>query len=509
MDSQVVISAEYLSGSSDTPLVERLLRWLPQVAQPCFLVGGAVRDCLLRSLPDLDHHLAIPTQTHDFDLAVPQGGISLARRLADEFGAAFYILDRERDIGRAVFGTMGRPDWRVVDVSAYQGTTLQEDLARRDFCINAMAVELTKQPLEIFDPLGGVNDLRVGRLRATSDRALSDDPVRTLRAVRLCAQFGFKIEPYTAAQIRAAAPHLCEVSPERVREEFMRILMLPNADTSLQQMDAFGLLDIVLPELTALKGLPQPGSSMDSFAHSIRVVHMMHRILASCQTALTEVLPYRECVTQHLATLVGDGYDRRALLILAALLHDVGKPSTLKRCEDGTIHYFGHEKMGTQLVKEILGRLRFSRQVSDWVMSIVRWHLRPLLLARETTVSRRALHRFFRDAGEAGVSVTLLALADCMAVDESSWHERKDKVLGTLEQLLEAYFERRDEIVTPPLLLSGNEIIHQLGITPGPLIGSLLQELQEAQAAGEVVTRAQAWEWVRTRLSASSQPKDS
>ncbi len=504
----MIVSAECLSGSSDIPLMKHLLRWLPQVVQPCYLVGGAVRDCLLRSVPDLDYHLVIPTQTHDFDLVVPHGGISLARRLANEFGAAFYALDRERDIGRAVFGTIGQPDWCVVDVAAYQGATLQEDLARRDFCVNAMAVELTKQPLVVFDPFGGMDDLRVGKLRATSHHALLDDPVRTLRAVRLCAHFGFEIESHTMAQIQAAAPRLCETSPERVREELMKILALPNADLSLQQMDAFGLLDVILPELTALKGLPQPQSTLDGFFHSVRTVHMTHCILTSHQTALTATLPYRERVAQHLATLVGDSYDRRALLVLAALLHDIGKPSTFRRHEDGTVHYFDHEKVGARLARDVLVRLRFSRQVNDWVVSIVRWHLRPLLLAREMTVSRRALHRFFRDAGEAGVSVVLLALADHLAANALSQYGHEDKVLKTIGQLLEAYFERRDEIVTPPPLLRGGEIVRQLGISPGPLVGSLLQELQEAQAAGEVMTRDQAWEWVRTRLSASSQPKD-
>jgi len=504
---QVIVSVECLSGSGDVPWIERLVRWLSQTAQPCFVVGGAVRDGLLRSLPGLARHLTIPARTHDFDLLVPRGGISLARRLADEFDAAFYVLDRERDIGRAVFGTMGRPDWRVVDVAAYQGTRLEEDLARRDFCVNAMALELTRQPLVVLDPLGGIDDLRAGRLRATSDRALSDDPVRTLRAVRLGAQFGFEIEPNTLAQIRTAAPRLGEVSSERVREELMKILALPNAEAPLQQMDTFGILDIILPELAALKGLPQPGSTSDGFAHSIRVVQMTHCLLANPQTEWRDVLlPYCERITQHLTPLVGDGYDRRALLFLAALLHDVGKPSTLTYYEDGTVHYFDHEKIGAQRAREILGRLRFSRQVSDWVTFVVRWHLRPLLLARETTVSRRALHRFFRDTGETGVSVALLALADHLALDEPARHEYHDKVLETIGRLLEAYFGQHDEIVTPPPLLRGGEIVRQLGISPGPLVGSLLRELQEAQAAGEVVTRAQAWEWVRTRLSPSAQP---
>jgi putative nucleotidyltransferase with HDIG domain len=274
-------------------------------------------------------------------------------------------------------------------------------------------------------------------------------------------------------------------------------------------MDAFGMLDIVLPELIALKGLPQPGSTLDGFAHSIRVVHMTHRLLTNLQTGWGDVLlPYHEHITQHLTSLVGDGYDRRALLFLAALLHDIGKSSTFKCHEDGLVHYFDHEKIGAQRAREILGRLRFSRQVSDWVASVVRWHLRPLLLARETTVSRRALHRFFRDTGETGVSVVLLALADHLALDEPAQHEHHNKVLETVSQLFEAYFGQHDEIVTPSPLLRGGEIVRQLGISPGPLVGSLLRELQEAQAAGEVRTRAQAWEWVRMRLS-TLQPKDS
>ena len=499
MAPEVVVSSECLSGSQNDPFIERLLSWLPQVAQPCFLVGGAVRDCLLRSLPGLEDHLIVPAQTHDFDLIVPYGGASLARRLADEFGAAFYVLDQERDIGRAVFGAVGQPDWRVVDVAAYQGATLWEDLARRDFCVNAMAVELTKLPLVVLDPLGGIDDLYAGRLRATSAQALSDDAVRTLRAVRLCAQFGFAIEPHTIVLIQAAAHQLRDVSSERVRDELMKILALPQAATSLQQMDMLGVLSVVLPELTALKGLPQPGRTVDGFLHSLHVTHMVHRLLMEREAMPAEVLPYREFIFQHLASLVGDGYDRRVLLILAALLHDIGKPSTFERGENGTIHYFDHEKVGAQLAREVLARLHFSRQVTDWVTSIVRWHLRPLLLARDTAISRRALHRFFRDVGEVGASVALLALADHMADDGLILHG--DRVSVTIGRLLKAYFEQRDEIVAPPLLLSGGEIVQRLGVSPGPLIGNLLRGLREAQAAGEVTTRAQAWEWVRAHLS--------
>jgi len=499
----VFASAKCLSGSNGDPLIEKLLHWLPLVTQPCFLVGGAIRDGLLRSLPDLKADLTVPAQTYDFDLLVPRGGISLARCLANEFGAAFYVLDHERDVGRVVFGTVGRPDWRVIDVAAYQGITLWEDLARRDFCVNAMAVDLTQHPLTVLDPLGGIDDLRAGRLRATSEYALSDDAVRALRAVRLCAQFGFRIDPHTAALIHAAAPLLSRISSERVRDELMKILSLPNPATSLKQMDTFGLLDVILPELNTLKGLPQPGSTKDCFAHSIQVTQALYNLLEGNHALPDTVLPYYEHIIQHLATLVGDGYDRRVLLILAALLHDIGKPSTFGRHEDGNIHYFDHEKVGSQLARKVLARLHFSRPVNEWVASIVRWHLRPLLLAREVTVSRRALHRFFRDVGEVGVSIALLALAENATADRPEAREDSDKVSIVVGQLLEAYFERRGEIVSPPPLLSGGEIVDQLGLSPGPLIGTLLRDLQEAQAAGEVTTRAQAWEWIRARVDAT------
>ena len=504
MNQQTIVPPEFLTGPGGVELLDRLLPLLPRLTGPCFLVGGAVRDCLLRLLAG-QRPAGAPVGSYDLDLLVPAGGVRLARRLADALGAAFYPLDPPRDVGRIVFRPHAESGPRVVDVASFQGATLWADLGGRDFTVNAMALEVTRQPLVLIDPLGGLDDLRAGRLRAASEGALLDDAVRTLRAVRLRAQFGFEIETRTLSLIRTAADRLSQVSAERVRDELVKILSLPDSAGSLRLMDSLGLLCVVLPELSLLKGLAQLPRNEDGFEHTLQVVGALERLLPLDGAADHPRLPFSDQVAQHVTGVAAGGHSRRLLLTLAAWLHDIGKPATFSQSADGTIHFLEHEAVGAGLARAALERLRFSRQAAHWVETIVRDHGRPLSLAREPSLSRRAIHRFFRDAGEAGVEVALLALANHLPIVAAAWSDANSgSVLETTTELLRAYFVGRDEVIAPPILLSGGEIVRRFGLPPGPAIGELLRELTEAQAAGEVATYAHAQEWVRTRLQISN-----
>lgn len=501
MASQSSVSLACLADLRDDPLLRRLHDWLPQLATPCYLVGGAVRDCVLRSLPEASGRRQPPVRAVDLDVLVPAGGVRIARQLADRLGGAFYALDAVRDVGRVVLSRAAAAgDQRIVDVAAFQGVTLLDDLRGRDFTLNAMAVDISRQPLTLIDPTGGLADLRAGRLRAVSPDALRRDAVRTLRAVRLCAQFGFEVEPVTAVLIQAAAADLTGVSAERVRDELVKVLALPGTAESARSLDAFHLLGAVLPELMPLKGLPQPFRDVDGFEHTLQVLAALERLLPPAGVAGVSSLPFVAYLGPHLQTVLPGGQSRRLLLTVAALLHDIGKPATHTRTTGGDIHFYGHERVGADLAKAALERLRFSRPATGWVTTVVRNHLRPLLLSREPVVSRRAMHRFFRDAGVAGVDVVLLSLADHPPAAAPAEDPAGAALLRTVASLLEAWFERRTEIVSPPSLLSGGEIVRQFGLTPGPLVGELQLALQEAQAAGELATVEQAREWVRQRL---------
>jgi poly(A) polymerase len=468
-------------------------------------VGGVVRDLLLGR------------PVHDWDFVVDRGALRLARAVADALGGAYYPLDVERDTGRVVLapedGT--RLD---LDFSLVRGDSLEIDLLARDFTINALAADGTGA---VVDVTGGLDDLRGGRIRAVSDQTFQDDPLRLLRAVRVEAELGFAIEPQTATWMRRDAPLLVQPSAERVRDEFVRVLALPGAAALLQRLDEFGLLSHVVPELQPLKGVEQsPPHRHEVWRHTLETVDALEGIIAATtgreieSPALADVPAvawgdlvrtlgqFAGDVAAHLAVEVSGGRDRALVLRLAALLHDVGKAGTQSRGEDGLIHFYNHELVGAQVAAARARELRFSRDEVERVRTIVGAHMRPAHLARADVLTRRAIYRFFRTTSCGGVDVVLLCLADHLAtwgpnLREERWARR----LEVAQMLLTHWFERYDETVCPPSLISGDDLMAELGLESGPKVGRLLRALQEAQAAGEVRTRDEALALLR-RISA-------
>ncbi|GAB4526282.1 MAG: HD domain-containing protein [Anaerolineae bacterium] len=480
----------------------QILQLMRDMDTPAYLVGGTVRDEMLKNRPVT---LADAPGSCDLDFAVPVDGLRLARRIADALGGAFYALDADRGVGRAVF-TDEHGQTRILDVARFQGPDLIADLAGRDFTINAMALDISCDPPRLIDPYGGQADLQARQVRAVSMQSISRDPVRGLRAVRLAAQLGFEIEPHTQRLIQDSAPGLAGVSAERVRDELGKILSLPSTAAWLRQLDDLNLLAQVLPEVTALKGLAQTGRHRwDAYEHTLQAVASLETLLPLASAPLHSDIPFSGHVTEHLARLVTGGHSRRLLLTLATLLHDVGKPHTVTLEPDRRARFIGHDSLGATMAANIIRRLRFSSEAVRLVETVVRHHLRPLQLTWRGKPSKRATHRFFRDAGDAGIEVALLSLADNRATTgyddqadpcSEAAHEYR-ALIETVTSLLDAYFNRQHSLVSPPPLLTGRDLIDKFGLQQGPDIGRLLTALQEAQATGQVMDRAQAEEWVR------------
>ncbi len=495
--------------SDESPVDTLLFQILPLIREmgtPAYLVGGAVRDQMLEA-----QQVATtgPSCPYDLDFAVPGDGLRIARRIADALGGAYYPLDLERGVGRVVL-TEDQRQARFVDVSRFQGPDLMADLAGRDFTINAMALDVTCDPPRLIDPHGGQADLQVRQLRAVSPQAIRADPVRGLRAVRFGAQLGFEIEAGTQKLIRDAAPGLAGVSAERLRDELCKILSLPGVAHSLRKLDTLDLLAEILPEITALKGVTQTGHHRwDAYEHTLRAVAGLEILLPLDGALPHPDIPFSEQAVDHLATVLTGGHSRRLLLTLATLLHDVGKADTATVDDRGRARFIGHERAGATRAAGVLHRTRFSTDAQRLVVTIVRHHLRPLLLTWGGVLSKRAIHRFFRDTGDAGVEVALLSLADNRATtgyDDAAQSEEAASseaahdyrlLLETVTSLLDAYFNRRRTVVAPALLLTGRDLIDLFGLEEGPAIGRLLAALQEAQATGHVTTREQAEQWVR------------
>jgi poly(A) polymerase len=451
-----------------------------------YVVGGFLRDALLRR------------ESNDVDLAVAADPLSVGRQLADVLAGHFVRLHEEHKAARIVLPAGGVV--RSLDLLPLH-LGIEADLAQRDLTINAMAVPIEElapeRELSIIDPCGGRRDLDEGIVRMVRPEALRADPLRLLRAVRLCAELDFALEPETAAVIAEDATFLPQTAPERQRDELMRILATPRAAPGLRLADDLGLLESLLPEVTATKGEEQPKEHQwDVFEHSLETVVALDALLrpekpangrwARLWSELWEAMEEFPAVRGHFEEEVSQGHTRVALLKLAALLHDIAKPETRTIEDGGRMRFFGHAQTGAVRAAAVARRLRFSGAEVRQVEAMVKEHLRPL-------------YRYFRDAGEAGIDVLFLSLADHLAtvgprLDWDDWRAH----LGVVGFILAWRFQ--EEVAAPPRLITGHDLMDALELTPGPLVGRLLEAVQEAQAVGEVTTREQALALARQEL---------
>jgi len=455
----------------------RVCRFLQGRSVRAYLVGGYVRDRLLGR------------ESHDVDLAVEGDALGLARALADWVRGSFVLLDDERGTGRVV--THDEHGQRLfVDFAALQGKDIIADLSQRDFTIDAVALDIHDLG-QFIDPYDGRSDLKAGLVRAVSETAFRDDPLRTLRAVRLASELGLRIEPRTEELIRRDADLIAAVSAERVRDELSKTLAQPGAADSLCYLDELGLLGVILPEMESVKGTGQFERSLEV----VRALEDLYAIFHHSPVGATVPLAirhslfairYSDRLLSHLSQCTSGDRQRLILLKLAAFLC-IG---------EGNRH-----NSVARLVGPALRRLRFSRgEVSLGQAIAAHWGC-PGQLRSAEAVTRRDVYRFFRDTGGAGLDLLLLFLADRLAAQGMS--SDLDQWKGDLEfiaVLLRDYYERHTEVVSPPKLISGGDLLEAFGLAEGPKLGELLEAVREAQAAGEIKTRRQALDYVERAL---------
>ena len=463
-----------------------------------YLVGGCVRDGLLgRPLIDVD--LAIAGD--DAEGAV-------ARALALRLNGAYVPLGERFGTARVA---LPRDDGGVIQVDCTEFTgTLRDDLLRRDFTIDAMAVDVADfggavawAQADIIDPCNGRHDLETGLLRLVSPDALDADPLRLLRAVRLAAEMGLTIDPKTQVEIRERARLLAAAAPERQRDELCKILAAPGAAFWLLLMDDLGLLAVLLPELVEGRGVEQPKEHhWDVFRHQMEAVAAAEAMVERHLPVLLQDREYLQPGLNHIPWHPGmEGYfdnevgglPRKVLLKLAALLHDIGKPASKTFEPNGRMRFFGHAELGAEMVEKMLRRLRFSNQGIEAIARMVDNHLRPGQWSDTGMPTARALFRYFRDVGNVAVDTIYLNLADHLAArgpmfDEVRWQEH----VAVANAALAYYFDQRLWHAAMPRLVTGNDLMEALHLQPGPVVGRLLAEVDEAAAVGAVATKEEA-----------------
>jgi poly(A) polymerase len=472
-------------------LLSKISRSLAKEGIQSFLVGGFVRDVLLGRA------------TADIDIAVGASAMKVAAGTAAALGGRYVPLDEANGVGRVVL-----PGGKTqIDFTTLRGD-IEADLGRRDFTIDAMAVELdssTAKSIDIghlIDPFHGREDRQRGIIRAVNDKIFEADAVRLLRAVRLAAELGFNIESDTEALIRRECRLIAGVPGERVREELLRLLALPGAGKRLAYLDEMGLLTALIPELAPARGVAQPHVHVwDVFKHSLQTVTALEFLLREgsweyAGTRVRDAVLWSAELRRHFDGEISHGSTRRALLKLAALLHDIAKPSTKSVDEDGRARFLGHPQEGAATAAAVLERLRFSKRETQLVELLVKYHLRPTQMSQEGMPTRRAIYRYFRATGEAGIDLLFLSLADHLAtrgpsLDLPGWREHARMT----EHVLAGRFEERS-LSAPVKLIDGHDVMKLLKLSPGPRVGELLEAVREARAAGEIADRQQALAYI-------------
>ena len=463
------------------------------------LVGGCLRDQLVGRA----------AVRRNVDIAVSRDAVALARALAEALGGTFVPLDDAQGTARVVTGAGA--DRLELDLSDFRGPTLEEDLRRRDFTINAMAVRLpdwlarSTEPHGWIDPLDGRKALAERRLTACFPETFRDDPLRILRAFRFAALLGFAFDAALAPLMRSAVDRLERVSGERIRDELLAIFEAPKAGWAVHELAALGALERIIPELAAGRGMAQGGyHHLDVLGHGLETVRQADEILED----FAEFSPrFREPLRTYCGEELVAGRSRRSLIKLAGLLHDVGKPATRDVHPDGEIWFLGHEHAGAQLASPIVERLRLSNREGQMVCQLVRHHLRPGFLSREPQLTRRALYRFYKDLGDDGPACVLTWWSDRLATrGPSSNVAQIPQQRARTEEILEPYFFRAEEIIRPPRLLDGHRVMQEFRLTAGPKVGALLALVEEAQAEGRIRTVDEALSLLRAHVAQDGTP---
>jgi len=465
-----------------------------------YLIGGYLRDYFLKKI------------NKDLDFVVVQNAARAARNIADKFGGDFYMLDQQRETARSLITIENQPI--IVDVALINGANIFEDLKKRDFSINAMAIDLTA-PENILDPMDGRRDLQKRRLIPCSDSSFFDDPIRTLRAVRFIQSLSLNYDPQVKQTIIDASENLFNVSAERIRDELCQIFNLPEVNQSLELMVEFKLFTKLFPDLIKLKDIPPRSPHVnDAYKHTMRVVELTRAFMDSIINVpkqyenkfLNDVQlligKYKDHLVKFLDKLSDTYLSINSLMVMAALYHDSAK-SLIPPLEDrGKVFFPDHAEKSAEIINERMKALAFSNEEIHFVKSIVRYHMSDCLKSvGEGGNPNRSIYHYFQETGYTGVLIGFLHLADLIATYEGTLSpDRWNIALKSVDKILEGWFFQFEAVVSPARLINGNDLIEKFGLQPGRELGHILEQIYEEQAAGTILERNGALDFAKKMI---------
>ncbi len=411
-----------------------------------YLVGGSIRDILMGETPQ------------DIDIAVQDAGEDFARNLGHPFA-----LKKTMDEYRVIYKGYN------IDVLGLGGKDIEEDLKRRDFTINSMALNI--QHNNFYDPFNGIKDLEEGIIRMVDEKNIEDDPIRILRGIRLALALRFSIEENTLKKFKESAEIIRKSAPERIHQELLIFFSLSNTGDYIYPE----IFSAIFPGFKELKRIPQGKKAIvNVLEHSILTVKMIDNIIEHPQDS-----PF-----SHYWRKIFPYIKKNAPLIrIAGLLHDIGKSTTMKVYK-GKIHFYGHEDAGVQIFTQYGKDLKFSKEEIQFITRLIRNHMWLHLLATQPDFTERSKRRIIFKLGEDVIGIGLLSWADALASNDEPNNLNK-----TIEELFEYYYASKNKIKQ---ILMGRDLIKHLHLKPGEEFGKIIARVQAAYEEGEISTKEEA-----------------
>ncbi|MBY0450203.1 MAG: HD domain-containing protein [Cyanobacteria bacterium] len=462
-----------------------------------YLVGGAIRDCLLGNVssdsPIKDWDIVLTSKTGDspLDETLQARVRHLAQAICTQLKGHYVLLDETWGIHRIVLDEDNPvlPQGGCIDLACALDNSIETDLARRDLTINSMAIPLTTDTsaFKLMDPHGGQADLETQTIRMLSEGNMIEDPLRLLRVFRFGTLFSspqWHLE--TLACVNQHRALINQSAAERIQTELLKLFSARVCFPAVEAMALTGLLESIFPELVPTREVPpNTHHHLGLFEHTLELIrqseHLFEELPQTAQTSLLESL--------------NGTVNRFGIVKLACLLHDIGKPQTMQVLSESKTTFYGHEQLSATMGDEISQRLKLSSDLSQRVHHLVRWHLYPCQFGPESPL--KSVLRFYRRIGEAVPDLILLALADRYSTQGPAI---TPEMMQTAHQnhlwLLDEYYAQKP-VLSLPRLLNGNQIMEALQRPPGPWLKTVLDTLTEAQQLGEIQTEEQALAWVK------------
>lgn len=437
-----------------------------------YLVGGSIRDALMGKT------------FVDRDIAII-GAEIFAKKLAEKFNATFIVLDPEYKIYRLVL----EDKINYLDISEIQGgVNIENDLSRRDFTINAIAYDLSKN--EFIDPFNGIQDIKNKIIKHIKNSNFEEDPLRILRAFRFASTTGFEISEETKVCINKYKHLLFTPAKERINYELMKLFGGKKCSETLLAMDEFGILEELFPQVKEMKKVPpNTHHHLDLFHHVVETVRNIE-LLYSNST---------EEEKKHLDFIDFGGFPRINHLKLAGFLHDIGKFSTWTIEESGRHRFIKHDDVGAKMCVSFLKEMKFSKKQIDYISQMIKNHIYPSNVIDAPDLNDKIMMRYLRKMGINVIDNIILAKADRLSArGEAITEEIVAENINGLNKLLEFYLSKKDTLKPLPKLLDGIEIMKIKGIKQSPELGKIINTLKEAQLNGDITTKQEAIDFIKS-----------